>query len=124
MTKEEYRNVLNNIAGSFGTLKDQVNQAFEIGRALGLSDMQIGSDVRSKIKGLMSTSTIQRMLPDTAKHQERNPTRNKPVVKLTTQPTIPSPAQPIIEIEPEPPKAIDRSYRNPRQKDKTRYCQV
>ena len=75
MTKEEYHNVLNNIAGSFGTLKDQVNQAFEIGRALGLSDMQIGSDVRSKIKGLMSTSTIQRMLPDTAKHKEFS---NKP----------------------------------------------
>ena len=108
MTEEQYRNVLNNIAGSFGRLKDQVNQAFEIGRALGLTDMQIGNDVRSKIKGLMSTSTIQRMLPETAKHQERNPTRNKPVVKLTTQPTIPSPPQPIIEIEPEPPKAIDR----------------
>ena len=120
MTKEEYRNVLNNIAESFGTLKDQVNHAFEVGRALGLTDIQIGNDVRSKIKGLMSTSTIQRMLPETAKHQERDPTRNKRVVNLTTQPnpnrrlvvpeepTIPPPPEvhQEAEIVREPPKPI------------------
>ena len=114
MTEEQYRNVLNNIAGSFGTLRDQVNQAFEIGRALGLNDMQIGSDVRSRIKGLMSTSTIQRMLPETAKHQEK---KRAAAVKLTAkQRYIPPPPKvlshdEVIQIVRErqnvEPKAID-----------------
>lgn len=120
MTKEEYHNVLNNIANSFGTLKDQVNQAFEVGRALGFTDSQIGSDVRSKIKGLVSLSTIQRMLPDTAKQQQTHIASEK-VVKLTAanpnrrlvvpeEPTIPPPPEVHREAEiiqeREPPKPI------------------
>ena len=113
MTKEEYQNALNNIAGTFGTLRDQVNNAFEIGRSLGLNDMQIGNDVRSKIKGLMSTSTIQRMLPDTAKHQEKKRAAavkmNANQVRLVVpeEPTIPPRPETVVEVEPEPPKPID-----------------
>ena len=126
MTKEEYHNVLNNIAKSFGTLKDQVNQAFELGRTLGLSDAFIGNDVRNRIKGLVSISTIQRMLPNTAKQQQTHIASEK-VVKLTAakqsdpnqvrlvvpeEPKIPPPPQVVREVdildsEPEPPKPID-----------------
>jgi hypothetical protein len=128
MTKEEYRNVLNNIAESFGTLKDQVNQAFEVGRSLGVTDSQIGSDVRSKIKGLVSISTIQRMLPDSAKQQQTHIASEK-VVKLTAanpnrrlvvpeEPSLPAPPEvhQEAEIVREPPKAIEEPIRLPPQK--------
>jgi hypothetical protein len=121
MTKEEYHRALNNIAGTFGTLKDQVNQAFEIGRALGLGDMQIGSDVRDRIKGLVSISTIQRMLPETAKHMKHasepiklngstkvQKLHNQRRLVVPEEPTIPPPIEihKQAEIIREPSKPI------------------
>jgi hypothetical protein len=70
MTKEQYQTALNNIAGTLGTLRDHVSSAFQFGRALGLNDIEIGNDVRVRIKGLVSTRTIQNMLPETAKHMQ------------------------------------------------------
>ena len=114
MTEDEYHIALNNIADSFGTLRDQVNHAFEVGRKVGLDDMQIGNDIRVKLRGLVSPATIRAMLPDAAKHQET--VRKDYVLKSSTsQPNIPPPPQVVREaetetqgyvVEREPPKAI------------------
>jgi hypothetical protein len=117
MTEEQYQTALNNIAETFGTLRDQVSSAFQSGRALGLNDVQIGNDVRSRIKGLVSTKTIQNILPQTAKHMQHASKHKSEPVNFTgsyqprlivpEEPKIPPRPQVMQELEPEPPKAIN-----------------
>lgn len=119
MTEDEYQKALNNITGTFDTLRNQIINAFEIGRAAGLDDMQIGNDIRTRIKGLVDASTIRRMLPDSAKHMKhaseprnlrgskpdaRNlrayikpPNQNQARLVLEEQPKIPPPPQRLEE---------------------------
>jgi hypothetical protein len=111
MTSSEYLDVLNNIADAFGTLKDQVNRAFEVGRKYGLSDMQIGTDIRRHLKGQVTDNTIQRMLPETAKHmQHASKHKTEPIkligssknqTRLVTdqEPQIPPSPQVIREVQ-------------------------
>jgi hypothetical protein len=62
--------LLENLNPDFDKLQPKVDAVFEQGRKEGFCDMEIGDFVRSNMKVNYSLRTIQRVLPDTAKHIE------------------------------------------------------
>ena len=109
--EKEYQNTLDNTSNAFTTLRQQWDYTFDIGRKLGYSDIKIGDDLRARCRGLKSDSTLQRMLPDSAKHMKHaSKHKTEPVIltgsrqpRLVTdeEPTIPLPPQTVKEVQPE-----------------------
>jgi hypothetical protein len=62
--------LLDALVPDWGKLQTNVNAVFEQGRKEGFDDMEIGDFIRSKMKDHYSKSTIQRVLPKSAKHLE------------------------------------------------------
>ena len=120
MSEEEYQRSLSAVVQKIRTamtIKQSLERHIQLARKTGRTDLEIGDDIRAKLRGELPDDTIRKYLPASLKHQEKTNTRYAGL--------IPHPAPDIIEIEPEPPKAIDRTYyRNPRQKNKTRHWQI
>jgi hypothetical protein len=75
--------LLEALAPDFNKLQDKVNAVFEQGRRDGLSDMEIGDLVRTQMKEHYSQSTIQRVLPKSARHSEKVREQGNFAVKMT-----------------------------------------
>lgn len=93
------------LAPDFDKLQPKVNAVFEQGRKEGLDDLVIGDLVRSKMNDHYSQSTIQRVLPKTAKHQEK--VRDNFAVKMTAneRPPLEIPTakvEPVVGTQEEP----------------------
>jgi hypothetical protein len=62
--------LLDALVPEWGKLQTNVNAVFDQGRREGFNDLEIGNFIRSKMKDHYSKSTIQRVLPKSAKHKE------------------------------------------------------
>lgn len=103
---------LNALGLDFGKLQPRVDRVFEIGRKEGYPDMMIGDMIRDAMKNDYSTSTIQRVLPETAK-REYHRNENKTV-------TSQEKSVKVTELENEPKVSSDVKQEGP---DKYRFYQ-
>jgi hypothetical protein len=89
------------------TVKQSLERLVQAGRRTGLTDLQIGDDIRRELKGELPDVTIRKYLPSSMKHQEmsRQPnTNNKFAIHVSqNEPKIPPPTQEIKEVIPDPP---------------------
>jgi hypothetical protein len=71
------------IGSTFMTLEDSINEALEVGRKEGFSDMEIGDMIRAEFKRInLPRMTLSRYLPATANHMEK--ARPKTMFKIQT----------------------------------------
>ncbi|MPZ06622.1 MAG: hypothetical protein GEU26_09440 [Nitrososphaeraceae archaeon] len=75
--------LLADLAPDFGKLKPKIDAVFEQGRKEGLTDMEIGSMIRTELRKHYSERTIQRILPETAKHTEHTSRRKAEPDKMS-----------------------------------------
>lgn len=101
MSEEEYQRSLSAVVQKIRTamtIKQSLERHIQLARKTGRTDLEIGDDIRAKLRGELPDDTIRKYLPASLKHQEKTNTRYAGL--------IPHPAPDIIEIEPEPPKVI------------------
>ena len=97
MSEEEYQRSLNAVVQKIRTamtIKQSLERHIQLARKTGRTDLEIGDDIRAKLRGELPDDTIRKYLPTSLKHQEKTNTRYAGL--------IPHPPQPVIEIEPEP----------------------
>jgi hypothetical protein len=69
---KELQQIVNKIGLNFMTLEDSINEALEVGRKEGFTDIEIGDMIREEFKRLnRPRMTLSRYLPATAKHLEK-----------------------------------------------------
>lgn len=101
--------IVTKIGSTFMTLEDSINEALELGRKEGFTDMEIGDMIRAEFKRLnRPRMTLSRYLPVTAKHIEKarpksdfgnNLLPNKPAVVSNENKTLPTPINAIIATQ-------------------------
>ena len=108
MSDDEYNRLLKQFPEKvYGALtwRTYFQRLVNAGRRTGRTDLEIGDDIQKEYKGEIPDVTVRKSLPDSFKHQEFT-NRPKAIKIIASEPDIPVPAQPIVEIEPEPPKVI------------------
>jgi uncharacterized protein (UPF0335 family) len=74
---KKYLELVENLTQDIQKLKPRVDAIFEEGRACGLTDKKIGKDVRFRMKPYYHRTTIQDVLPSTAKAKPRGIPSNR-----------------------------------------------
>jgi hypothetical protein len=97
---QKVRNVIN--------IKQSLERLVQAGRKTGLTDLQIGDDIRRELKGELPDVTIRKYLPSTMKHEEKTNKRYAINYRISKQedsnnkeinlPDIPPPRQEIKEV--------------------------
>ena len=75
MSDEEYHRQLKKFVQDIRTsltIKKSFERLVQIGRRTGLTDIQIGDDIRAEFKGELPDVTIRKYLPPSFKHQEKS----------------------------------------------------
>lgn len=115
MSDEEYHRQLKKFVQdvrSALSIKKSFERLVQIGRRTGLTDIQIGDDIRAEFKGELPDVTIRKYLPPSFKHQEKSNIRYSDAIRVShIQPdTFPPPEIPQdAEIIREPAKPIDQA---------------
>ena len=117
MSEEEYQRSLSAVVQKIRTamtIKQSLERHIQLARKTGRTDLEIGDDIRTKLRGELPDDTIRKYLPTSLKHQEKTNTRYAGLIPHTKQPNIPAPPQPIIDIEQSSntePLIVDRKVR-------------
>ena len=104
MSDEEYHRQLKKFVQdvrSALSIKKSFERLVQIGRRTGLTDIQIGDDIRAEFKGELPDSTIRKYLPPSFKHQEKANLylKHDAILVSHSQPDTFSPSQPVREAE-------------------------
>jgi hypothetical protein len=108
MSDDEYQRLLDQLPQKLFAVmswKKYLGRLIQAGRKTGRTDLEIGDDIREKLRGQLDDSTVRRYLPISMKHEEKTNKADARILRASP-PYIPAPPQPIVDIEPEPPKAI------------------
>lgn len=109
MSDEEYHRQLKKFVQdvrSALSIKKSFERLVQIGRRTGLTDLQIGDDIRAEFKGELPDVTIRKYLPPSFKHQEKSNTRYSDAIHVSHPKTeIPPPPHVTqdADIDPEGP---------------------
>jgi len=104
MSDDEYHRLLKKFAQDVRnalTIKKTFERLIQAGRRTGLTDIQIGDDIKKELKGELGDSTVRKYLPHTMKHEEKiNKRYALRVAHQSEQPEIdiPPPSHQVVKV--------------------------